>query len=111
MAESNIFAHSDCKWKNLSIGENIAYSINYILDGRQVTDYWYQEINDHDFNSDYQNSSGHFSQLIWKSTESVGFGYAVKQIQKEIHFYAVANYYPAGNIISQYVKNVLPAKR
>jgi hypothetical protein len=66
---------------------------------------WYNEIKFYDFARDYQKGTGHFTQLVWKSTKEVGFG-----IARDLggYFYAVANYYPAGNVITRFQKNVFP---
>lgn len=49
--------------------------------------------------------TGHFTQVVWKSTKYIGFGIAVGQ---KGHVYVVARYYPAGNYGNQYRQNVLP---
>lgn len=57
---------------------------------------WYDEIHDPGYNfskSGYQAGTGHFTQVIWKSTTEVGM--AVSQDGK----YIVANYLPPGNIV------------
>jgi hypothetical protein len=64
---------------------------------------WYDEIKDHNFNMDHQSGTGHFTQLVWKTTKEVGFGVARAS---DGSFYGVANYYPAGNLIGTFVKNV-----
>lgn len=51
---------------------------------------------------------GHFTQLVWKETEKVGVGMATSA---KGHVYIVCNYDPPGNVIGQFAKNVLPAKK
>jgi hypothetical protein len=48
--------------------------------------------------------TGHFTQVVWKNSTQVGFGVAVAPNGS---FYAVANYYPAGNFTGQFKENVL----
>lgn len=47
--------------------------------------------------------AGHFSQVVWKSSEEMGVGLA-----KNDHMcIVVANYSPAGNVIGRHKENVL----
>lgn len=39
---------------------------------------------------------GHFTQLVWKNTQLVGFG---KSFDDQGCVYIVANYFPPGNIV------------
>ncbi|KAF8569878.1 hypothetical protein P879_04415 [Paragonimus westermani] len=55
------------------------------------------------------NLSGHFSQLIWKSTSKCGFGRAISSDGKSA--YVVGHYYPPGNVQGQFAENVPRAKR
>ena len=71
-----------------------------------MTDSWYNEVNVHDFARDFQAKSGHFTQLVWKNSKQIGFGIAES---KKGNVYAVAQYYPAGNVIKQFRRNVKKA--
>ena len=42
--------------------------------------------------------------IIWKNTEEVGFGISKTS---DGNFYAVAYYYPAGNVLGEFSKNIL----
>ena len=87
------------------------------LTGKQMTDQWYEEANNYNYNQDFQQGKGHFAQIVWvinielllsiavlnriiiskyvkNTTKEVGFGRAKSRDNK---WYAVANYYPAGN--------------
>jgi hypothetical protein len=65
---------------------------------------WYSEVLDFNFHlNSFQPKAGHFSQLVWKDSEYLGFGLA-KSAQG--NFYAVAFYYPAGNYENEYANNV-----
>ena len=89
-------------------GENIAMrftSTGDELTGKQVTDQWYEEASDYDYNLDFQSGKGHFAQIVWKNSREVGFGRAQS---KDGKWYAVANYYPAGNYIGHFRENVFP---
>lgn len=40
---------------------------------------WYDEVKDYDFDNDeYSPATRHFTQLIWKATESLGVGQATR---------------------------------
>ena len=78
--------------KLLLIGTKVLHIFNH---------YNFENINENKNNEEINN----FTQLIWKNTKEVGFGYS---IDKKGNFYAVANYFPCGNIKGQYQNNVLP---
>ena len=86
------------------IGQNISViDIDY-FDVKEICKKWYYEKNNYKFYSNkYIEGTGHFTQLIWKETKLVGFGYKEDNNGK---LYFVANYYPAGNIFSEFEKNV-----
>ena len=69
---------------------------------------WYEEVSSYSFsNPGFSMSTGHFTQLVWAGSKSVGFGVAVDASGSS--FYSVANYDPPGNS-GDYENNVLPAK-
>ena len=71
-----------------------------------MTESWYQEIQKYDFSNrrNYQPGTGHFTQIVWKNSEEVGFGRA----QGTSMNFAVAMYYPAGNYLGEYETNIFP---
>lgn len=73
-----------------------------------MTESWYKENQKYDYHSRqvYQSGTGHFTQIIWKNTQEVGFARA----QNGSMHYAVAMYYPAGNFIGEFDKNVFPSR-
>ena len=70
--------------------------------------YWYKGRKNYDFNILSKNKKNeendNFTQLIWKNTKEVGFGF---NHDNDGNLYVVANYYPCGNIKGQYKNNVL----
>lgn len=62
--------------------------------GESVTDEWYREGEVYPYDGKFSQHAGHFTQVVWKKTKKVGFGFALNESGR---FYAVANYYPAGN--------------
>ena len=70
-----------------------------------MTTSWYNEIKDYDFTKPgFSMQTGHFTQVIWKSTTQMGIGYAKSESG---NYYGVANYYPAGNFTGEFKQNVL----
>ena len=75
---------------------------------------WYNEIKMYDpswYGSDpprdSYKSSGHFMQVIWKTTERLGVGIELNGTA----FFVVANYDPHGNFFSTDKENVLAPKK
>ena len=115
LAATSKFEHSGNKLENESLGENLY--MQWISRGRvQATardamKSWYDEIELHSFKRPkYSEETGHFTQLVWKSTRKMGVGVALSADGREV--YMVVNYFPAGNIINHgyFESNVLPAK-
>ena len=92
---------------NQKLGENLFFSENNCT-GEEVTLYWYKGRKNYDFNNLSKNKKNeendNFTQLIWKNTKEVGFGF---NHDNDGNLYVVANYYPCGNIKGQYKNNVL----
>ncbi|KAG5897860.1 hypothetical protein JTB14_024894 [Gonioctena quinquepunctata] len=108
LAQRNILEHRP----GSNYGENIycLYSSdpNFTVNGHSPVDTWYEEVIHHPFGKEPCSlKSGHFSQVIWKSSEFLGVGVA-KNTRGSI--YVVANYSPAGNFVGHYVENVPPVK-
>ncbi|ANZ73364.1 BA75_00070T0 [Komagataella pastoris] len=69
---------------------------------------WYNEISDYDFsNPGYSAGTGHFTQVVWKSTTQLGCGYKECGTNR---YYIICEYAPRGNIVSAgyFEDNVLP---
>ena len=82
-------------------------SINY--NNPAASDSWYREslkYNYHLNNPLNQAQVGHFTQMIWKNTRRVGFGFAKVSLKGNHRFVVVANYDPPGNYMNQYLANV-----
>ena len=107
--------HSDAK----GLGENLemAWSsvpFNQSPDnchkiGQAASQDWYNEIKNYNFNKPgFDMNTGHFTQLVWKSSIHVGFGLGFSSDGKS--YYVVANYSPPGNVIGDFPNNVLPPR-
>ena len=116
LAATGKFEHSGNKLGNESTGENLYMqwiSFGKVpVSARDAAKSWYDEIKLYNFrHPQYSEETGHFTQMIWKSTQRLGVGYALSSDGREV--YVVTNYYPAGNIINHgyFESNVLPAVR
>ena len=84
-------------------GENLA--VGYTSQG--TIDAWYNEIEKYNWSdSGFSESTGHFTQVVWKSTTKVGCG--SKQCGGSVGTYIICSYNPAGNFIGDFSENVLP---
>ncbi|CAF0763149.1 unnamed protein product [Rotaria sordida] len=109
LAENNLFNHSS---NRDNLGENL-YTMsssepltNESL-GTDATQSWYDEIKSYDFsNPGFSMETGHFTQVIWKNTNSLGVGVAFDNSGRRA--IVVAQYGPAGNVMEQFPENVPP---
>ncbi|GMM35912.1 hypothetical protein DASC09_032370 [Saccharomycopsis crataegensis] len=89
-------------------GENLAsgYASSFA-----VVDAWYAEIKDYDFatagTDGFSESTGHFSQVVWKDTTDLGCGY--KKCGTSFGYYVICSYYTAGNVIGEDWTEEVPA--
>ncbi len=75
------------------------------IKGQDVTDAWYSEIDAYDFGKgEFSTTTGHFTQLVWKGTTDVGFGFASNAAGTAN--YVVARYSSAGNYAGEFIDNV-----
>ncbi|CAF4512455.1 unnamed protein product, partial [Rotaria sp. Silwood2] len=112
LAATSTFEHSGNKFGDEPLGENLY--MQWISAGRvkasarDAMKSWYDEISMHNFQRPkFSPKTGHFTQLVWKSSKKLGVGIAYSPNGHEI--YMVTNYYPAGNIMGpgMFEKNVL----
>ncbi len=110
IAKINQMVHSQNKYKGEHLGENIYWCSGMPIEGAAMTTSWYDEIKDYNFNKPgFKNGTGHFTQVVWKGSKQVGFGYAQSS---DGGYFGVANYYPGGNINTPeyFRENVLKKK-
>jgi len=71
---------------------------------------WYDEIKNYDWSDPtFSMNTGHFTQLVWNTTTTVGSGLAMSKGTNMV--FAVANYLPPGNIIGAFAECVNPLKK
>lgn len=97
-----VFGHSP----GAKYGENLAAGTQGALDPESTVTMWYEEIKHYKFpNGGFSMQTGHFTQLVWRSTTQVGCGHVTCK-GNDIY---VCNYDPPGNWEGQYRQEVLPA--
>lgn len=86
-----------------SYGENLALG----YDAAGAVDAWYNEISGYDWSDpNYSSSTGHFTQVVWKSSTQLGCG--IKACGGAWGSYVICSYNPAGNYIGEFAENVEP---
>lgn len=102
IAAINSLQHSDNTYKDEELGENLFWCKGKPIKGEEMTQDWYNEIKAYRW-GDFQSGTGHFTQVVWKDSREVGFGFAKAS---DGGYYGVANYYPAGNYQGCFKENV-----
>lgn len=95
--------HSECE----DYGENLAMKGSggkAELTGQEASRMWYDEIRLHNFDAGFSHGSGHFTQMIWKSTKKAGFGIASSPDGHTT--FVVGRYRPPGNVYGEFPDNV-----
>lgn len=96
-----MFGHSP----GAKYGENLAAGTQGALDPESTVAMWYDEIQHYKFGSGgFSMQTGHFTQVVWRSTKYVGCGHATCK-GNDIY---VCNYDPPGNWEGRYRQEVLP---
>ena len=73
---------------------------------------WYDEIKKYDYKySKFSEETGHFTQLIWAGSKKLGVGLGYAEKDRMHTFICVAHYYPPGNVIGDFKKNVKKLKK
>jgi hypothetical protein len=89
------FVHSSTS----GVGENLYFRRPSMNDPKQGIDAWYGEVSAHNYDAtQYSSASGHFTQLIWKSTTRVGCGSAICPGLSGGGIMMVCQYAPQGNM-------------
>ncbi|KAH8856160.1 Golgi-associated plant pathogenesis-related protein 1 [Schistosoma japonicum] len=94
---------------DLECGQNMALIIgekNYKIAGLNAVRAWYKQSENYDYNEHNQEFKGYFTQMIWRKTDKVGFGFTKSATGNT--FFVVGHYLPIGNKSSDYKDNVLP---
>ncbi|MBN3276921.1 GAPR1 protein, partial [Polyodon spathula] len=106
----HMLATKTMQHSSTSNGENLYYtwsSTANSIAGSKAVESWYSEIKDYNFrNPGFGSNTGHFTQVVWKSSKELGVGKATDGKT----MYVVGHYSPAGNITNPgyFQSNVLP---
>ncbi|KAM7190794.1 CAP domain containing protein [Naviculisporaceae sp. PSN 640] len=103
-ASSYLSSLSDCEFEHSGgpFGENLAIGCSDTVSG--CVELWGNERDMYDFgNPGFDKATGHFTQLVWKDTTDVGCG---RKWCGEKRWYLVCEYWPRGNILGQFEKQV-----
>lgn len=106
-----------CKWQhtpNNPYGQNIAAGTAANFGASDACTMWYDEIAKYNFAQGlYSDATGHFTQMVWKGSRQLGCAVQVCTAQQMglgstgSARYVVCNYDPPGNVIGQFLQNVL----
>ncbi len=100
LAARNIFVHS----RKRGYGENIYATTSRSVTGIDPVSSFYSEIKYFRYRAPgFSKATGHFTQVVWKSSKSIGVGVAKGRYGTT---FVVVNYYPPGNYKGQFRANV-----
>ena len=104
--------HTKDYYQSQPVGQNL-YLSSRAPSAADVLQGWYYEEEPH-YNYATGKSkdgevTGHFTQVVWKSSKQIGCAYTVgKWSSYPNSYYVCCNYFPAGNYANKYVANVHP---
>ena len=103
--------HSGTTYNGKWMGQNLFVSGGAAPTGAAVADNWYSENKNYDYASGGSKNGkvvGHFTQLVWNATTQIGCAVAEGSWSGfSPSYFVCCNYFPGGNILGQYTKNVL----
>lgn len=110
LARNGLFQHgmlTDAKGRHM--GQNLFAVWNTVRNDSDIIKMavrnWYKESGLYNYNNPrFSIGTGHFTQLVWNSTNLIGIGIATLGNKKIV----VADYYPPGNVENRFRQNVFP---
>ena len=84
------------------LGENLFWSMNYMVTATEVVESWASEEEFYDYDSNSCESGqmcGHYTQIVWEDTKRVGC--AMLECSKGDEYLWMCNYDPAGNWVGE----------
>ena len=102
--------HSGTSYKDQWMGQNLYLKGGAAPTGNEVANSWYSENKNYDYSKgDSKNGGviGHFTQLVWKASKSIGCAVAIGPWNGyNPSYYVCCNYFPGGNVDGKYKANV-----
>ncbi|KAM7296362.1 Golgi-associated plant pathogenesis-related protein 1-like [Ixodes scapularis] len=97
--------------KSAKLGENIYWyeisSGSYKVSAESAIKLWYEEKKHYDYNHPrYSRQTSHFTQVVWKSSRTLGCAKSHAREGNLYRYFVVCNYHPKGNILGEFEKNV-----
>ncbi|KAJ4482498.1 CAP domain-containing protein [Lentinula aciculospora] len=101
-ANACVFQHSGGNY-----GENLAAAAPQGITAQQGVNMWMAEASQYNYsNPNFSSATGHFTQVVWKSTTSVACAIANCNFLGNGTGYLVCRYDPPGNYYGQFAQNV-----
>ena len=102
----NKYEYQDNIYNSMYVGENII--ITNSKNAEDIFNLMLKEGKNYDFNSNnFSKETGHFTQMIWKETTDIGFGFWENKNKNDANKYcSVILYYPTGNVLGEFSKNI-----
>ncbi len=115
LASTQQFKHSGVagQGENLYVYGTTATTLpNITTEANKAVDAWYNEIKYYNYaKPGFSMATGHFTQVVWQSSTTLGCGIASGKYQQRYNGrYVVCRYTPPGNYTGQFPRNVLPLK-
>ena len=91
------------------MGQNL-YVSGGVSTGADVAHEWYSENVNYNYNTRNPKNNrviGNFTRLVWKASKNIGCAVAVGTCSEyKNSYYVGCNYFPVGNVLGHYTKNV-----
>ncbi|KAJ3762743.1 CAP domain-containing protein [Lentinula raphanica] len=101
-ANACVFQHSGGNY-----GENLAAEAPQGITVQEGVNLWMDEASQYNYsNPTFSSSTGHFTQVVWKSTTSVACAIGNCSFLGSGTGYLVCRYFPPGNYLGQFAQNV-----
>lgn len=115
LASTQQFKHSGAsgQGENLYVAGTTSTQLPPITaEADRAADSWYAEIKDYNYRQPgFSGTTGHFTQVVWKSSTKLGCGIAPGKYRGYNGRYIVCRYTRPGNVIGAFPQNVLQPRR